>query len=251
MDGGLNGILNLDKPAGASSTRVLNRLKGLIPKGTKIGHAGTLDPFATGVLLAMVGRATKSCERLMDQPKQYEATVRLGASTATDDPTSPAVDWPNAVPPTLEAVTAALPQFVGRILQRPPPFSAMKVDGRRAYDLARGGAEVVLPPRPIHVYGIELLRYEWPLLRLRIDCGRGTYVRAIARDLGEAMNVGGHLTELRRTRVGPFNVADAARPDELTVETLAARLSPVTSQERSGWAIADSDAAAKPGLRST
>ena len=220
----VDGILNLDKPAGASSAAVLNRLKRLVPRGTKIGHAGTLDPFATGVLLVLVGRATKACERLMDQPKRYDATVRLGATTATDDPTSPQVPWPGAVPPTLEAVAAVLPRFVGRILQRPPPFSAMKVGGRRAYDLARGGAAVVLPPRPVTVYGIELMAYDWPLLRLRVDCGRGTYVRAIARDVGESMGVGGHLTELRRTRVGPFDAADAARPDELTPEAFAGRL---------------------------
>ena len=112
-------------------------------------------------------------------------------------------------------------------MQRPPAFSAMKVAGRRAYDLARGGAEVVLPPRPVNIYGMELLDYAWPLLRLRVDCGRGTYVRAIARDLGEALNVGGHLTELRRTRVGPFDVAEAVRPEHLTAETFAQRLQSV------------------------
>ena len=221
-----NGILVLDKPAGVSSAGVLNRLKRLLPRGTKLGHAGTLDPFATGVLLALVGRATKACERLMDQPKRYDATVRLGATTATDDPESPAVPWPGAAEPTADAVAAVLPRFVGQIMQQPPAYSALKVGGRRAYDLARGGAEVVLQPRPVNVYGIELLDYAWPLLRLRVDCGRGTYIRAIARDIGAAMDVGGHLAELRRTRVGDFDVADAARPDELTAETLVERLRP-------------------------
>ena len=216
MGVGPDGILNLDKPAGPSSAQVLNRLKRLLPRRHKLGHAGTLDPFATGVLVVLVGRATKLCERLMDQPKGYDATVCLGATTATDDPESPAVPWPGATPPTAEAVAAVLPRFVGQVLQRPPAFSAMKVSGRRAYDLARGGAEVVLQPRPVNIYGVELLSYEWPTLQLRIDCGRGTYVRAIARDLGEAMNVGGHLTALRRTRVGPFDIANAVRPDELT-----------------------------------
>ncbi len=227
MVGSHNGILNLDKPAGVSSAHALNRLKRLIPRGTKIGHAGTLDPFATGVLLVLVGRATKACERLMDQPKQYEATIRLGGTTATDDPTSPEVPWPGAAPTTVDAIDAVLPRFVGQILQRPPPFSAMKINGQRAYDLARGGAAVVLQPRPITIYGIDRLAYDWPFLRLRVDCGRGTYVRALARDIGEALNVGGHLTELRRTRVGPFDIADAAPPTDLTPETLAARLVPV------------------------
>ena len=227
MDGALNGILVLDKPAGVSSAGVLNRAKRLIPRGTKIGHAGTLDPFATGVLLALVGRATKSCERLMDQPKRYDATVRLGGTTATDDPESAEVPWPGAAPVDLAAVAAVIPRFVGRVMQRPPAFSAMKVAGRRAYDLARGGVEVVLPPRAVTVYGLAVLSYEWPLLRLRVDCGRGTYVRAIARDLGEVLDVGAHLTELRRTRVGPFDVAEAVRPDQLTPETVAAHLQSV------------------------
>lgn len=220
----LNGILVLDKPAGASSAAVLNRVKRLLPRGTKIGHAGTLDPFATGVLLAMVGRATKSCERLMDQPKGYDATVRLGATTPTDDPESPAVPWPGAAEPTLDAVRAALPQFTGRILQRPPPYSAMKVNGRRAYDLARGGASVDLPPRPVNVYGLTLVSYAWPTLTLSVECGRGTYVRAIARDIGQALDVGGHLTDLRRTHVGPFDAARAVRPEQLSAETIAEHL---------------------------
>src|SRR6476659_5842767 len=131
----MTGILNLDKPPGISSARAVDRVKRLWPRGTKIGHAGTLDPFATGVLLLLIGRATKACERLMDAPKQYEATVRLGATTATDDP------------------------------ERPPAFSAMKVDGRRAYDLARKGWEVALNPRPVRVYRVELLDYAWPDLR--------------------------------------------------------------------------------------
>jgi tRNA pseudouridine55 synthase len=226
----MDGILNIDKPPGPSSAAVLNRLKRLVPRGTKVGHAGTLDPFATGVLLVLVGRGTKLCERLMDLPKQYDATVRLGATTATDDPASPPQPWPDAVPPTAEQVAAALPRFVGRILQRPPPFSAIKVDGRRAYDLARGGADVALPPRPVDVYAIELLAYDWPILRIRVDCGRGTYVRAIARDLGEALNVGGHLTDLRRTRVGPFDVTAAVTPDALAADTIEGRVVPLTSE---------------------
>ncbi len=219
-----NGILVVDKPAGRSSAYVLNGLKRLVPRGTKLGHAGTLDPFATGVLLVLVGRATKSCERLMDQPKRYDATIRFGATTPTDDPDSAEVPWPGAVPATAAAVAAAVPRFVGRIMQRPSTFSAIKVNGRRAYELARGGAAVALPPRAVTVYGLEVLGYDWPDLWVRVDCGRGTYVRAIARDLGEALDVGGHLTELRRTRVGPFDVADAIRPDGLTAETVTGRL---------------------------
>src|SRR3954447_6977190 len=143
----MNGVIVLDKPAGISSARAVDQVKRLLPRGTKIGHAGTLDPFATGVLLLLVGKATKLCERLMDEPKQYEATVKLGGTTATDDPESPETPTPGAAPVPVEAVRAALAPLVGEILQRPPAYSALKVGGRRAYDLARGGQTVELEPR--------------------------------------------------------------------------------------------------------
>ena len=223
----MEGVINLDKPPGMSSARAVDAVKHLLPRGTKIGHAGTLDPFATGVLLLLVGRATKSCERLMDEPKQYEATVKFGATTETDDPESPEIPFPNARPrPPLEKVNAQIQKLTGQILQRPPAYSAMKVDGRRAYDLARRGKSVELEVRPVKVYGIEILAYEWPLLRLRIDCGRGTYVRSLARDLGEALGVGGYLTELRRTRVGPFSIESAVRLDKLTADGVLHHLRP-------------------------
>jgi tRNA pseudouridine55 synthase len=206
---------------------VVNGVKRLLPRGTKIGHAGTLDPFATGVLLLLVGRATKSCERLMDAPKQYEATVKLGATTATDDPESQEVPAPPIDPPPLAVVSAAARSFVGDILQRPPSFSAMKVEGRRAYDLARKGNLVALEPRPVRVYGIDVLRYAWPLLHLRIDCGRGTYVRAIGRDLGAALGTAGYLTELRRTRIGAFAASESVTLDRLRSEGPAPHLRPV------------------------
>ena len=213
-----NGVINLDKPAGMSSARAVDRVKRLLPRGTKIGHAGTLDPFATGVLLLLVGKATRLCEKLMDQPKQYETIIKFGATTATDDPESPETAIPcEAVP--IERVRRSLRQFVGSVQQRPPAFSAMKVAGRRAYDLARDGEAVALEPRTVNVYGIDLLDYAWPLLRLRIDCGRGTYVRAIGRDLGAALGVGGYLTQLRRTRVGDFRVEDAVPLERLTAHT--------------------------------
>jgi tRNA pseudouridine55 synthase len=218
-----SGVINLDKPAGLSSAAVVARVKRLLPRGTKIGHAGTLDPFATGVLLLLVGKATKLCERLMDQPKQYETTIKFGATTATDDPESPEQPWPQPITnePSRQQIDATIPSFIGEIHQRPPAYSAMKIDGRRAYDLARKGHEVEMKPRPVRVYGIEVIDYHWPLLRLRIDCGRGTYIRALARDIGAALNVGGHLTQLRRTRVGTFDVSAAVRLDELTAQNLA------------------------------
>jgi tRNA pseudouridine55 synthase len=228
----MDGIINLDKPAGISSARAVDQVKRLLPRKTKVGHAGTLDPFATGVLVLLVGKATKYCERLMDQPKQYEATVKLGATTATGDPESPEEPFrglgvsPESLPPlgrdaqaTREQIDAILPRLVGAIRQRPPAFSAMKIAGRRAYDLARGGQAVELEARTVRVYSIELLDYAWPLLTLRIDCGRGTYIRSIARDLGEALGVGGYLTRLRRTRVGDFTIDRAVTPDVLAAST--------------------------------
>src|SRR3712207_4456884 len=182
----MEGVINLDKPPGLTSARAVDAAKRLLPRGTKIGHAGTLDPFATGVLLLLVGKATKACERLMDAPKQYEATVKLGATPATDDSESPEVPTEGPTPASRDHAELGVRKFVGTILQRPPAFSAMKIEGRRAYDMARQGKAVELEARPVRVYGIEVLLYEWPLLRLRIDCGRGTYVRAVARDLGEA-----------------------------------------------------------------
>ena len=213
----LNGVINLDKPPGASSARLVDRVKRLLPRGTKIGHAGTLDPFATGVLLLLVGKATKSCETLMGERKGYDATVKLGARTATDDPEAP--EEPLDVPtiPTEQQVRDALAKQVGAIQQRPPAFSAMKVDGQRAYKLARQGGQVEIKPRTVMVYSIDLLAYAWPTARIRVECGRGTSIRAIARDLGEALGTGGYLTELRRTFVGRFRAQEA-----VTLETLQA-----------------------------
>jgi tRNA pseudouridine55 synthase len=220
----MNGVLNLDKPAGISSAAAVGRVKRLLPRGTKIGHAGTLDPFATGVLLLLIGKGTKLCEKLMDQPKQYETTVMLGATTATDDCDSPAIVTAGASEVSLEAIKDLLPRFVGEILQRPPNFSAMKIGGRRAYDLARQGKVVQLSERKVRVDSLDLLEYMWPSLRLRIDCGRGTYIRSLARDIGAELGVGGYLTQLRRTRVGDFYVGDSVALAELTVEILAVRL---------------------------
>ena len=220
----LHGVLNVDKPAGRTSAAVVATVKRSLGGRAKVGHAGTLDSFATGVLLVLVGRATKRCEELMAAAKQYEATIRLGQTTDTLDPLSPARAWPGAVEPTREAVLDALARQTGHVMQTPPLFSALKVAGRRASDRVRDGQTLTLPPRPVRIDAIELLHYEWPDCRVRIDCGRGTYVRAIARDLGECLNTGGHLVALRRNRVGPFTAAEAVPLDDLTPETAAARL---------------------------
>ena len=211
----MDGLILLDNSARITSAGAVNRVKRLLDRGTKIGHAGTLDPFATGVLLLLIGKATKSSERLMDQPKRYEAAIKLGASTATDDPESPEIPWPHATQPSFEEIKSAAARFTGIISQRPPPFSALKISGRPAYKLARSGQPVDLQPRDVRIDGLEIMSWQWPLLKLRIDCGRGTYVRAIARDLGEMLKTGGYLTELCRTRIGDFDIANAVTLERL------------------------------------
>lgn len=218
----LDGLLLIDKPAGISSAQAVNRLKRCLPRGTKLGHAGTLDPFATGLLVVLVGKATKRCEAIMAQPKTYLATIKLGATTATDDPESPempaAVREDSSALPGADHLRCALRGFVGQIAQVPPRYSAIKLDGRRACDRVRAGQQVQLQARTVHVYAIELLEYDWPLARVRVECGRGTYVRALARDLGEKLGVGGYLTQLRRTRIGPYDVSDAIKLDAAGID---------------------------------
>src|SRR5688572_27182425 len=190
----MNGIINLDKPAKISSAAAVGTVKRMLPRGIKIGHAGTLDPFATGVLLLLIGKATKLCEKLMDEPKQYQATIKLGATTETLDPQSEEVADPNAKPPTRDNVEAVLQTFVGQIQQRPPVYSALKIAGKAAYARAREGEAVELKARPVQIYALQMLRYEWPLLEIRVDCGRGTYIRSLARDIGESLGTIGYLT---------------------------------------------------------
>lgn len=212
----MTGLINLDKPPALSSARAVARVKRLLPKGTKIGHAGTLDPFATGVLVLLVGKATKLCEQIMGQEKEYLATVKLGSTTDTLDPESPEIPGPAIAPPSREQIESILPRFTGLIQQMPPVYSALKIGGRPAYKLARQGEEVILQPRPVHIYQLELLAYTWPQFTLRIACGRGTYIRSLARDLAETLGTTGHLTALRRTRIGPFRADNAVTLDTLS-----------------------------------
>jgi tRNA pseudouridine55 synthase len=218
------GILVLDKPAGITSAAAVNQVKRMLPRGTKIGHAGTLDPFATGVLLLLVGQATKQCERLMGQPKTYEATIKLGATTATDDPESPEQPTRDARPVLRDEIDAALQKFHGAIEQVPPAYSALKIAGKRAADRVRAGETVQQQARTVQIYAISVQDSVWPLLRVSVDCGRGTYIRAIARDLGAALGVGGYLTQLRRTRIGDFRIESAATLEALKQDGVASHL---------------------------
>ena len=220
----MHGLLILDKPPGLSSAAAVSRVKRLLPRGTKIGHAGTLDPFATGLLLLLIGRATKMAEQLMSQPKQYLATLKLGATTETLDPESPEIPHPNPPIASCEQIESTLQRFIGTIQQQPPIYSALKIAGRPAYALAREGQSPKLAPRPVTIYSIKLLRYEYPLLDLQIDCGRGTYIRSLAADIGTALGSAAYLTSLRRTRIGDFALERAVTLDHLDRQLIEASL---------------------------
>jgi tRNA pseudouridine55 synthase len=207
-----SGIVVVDKPGGMTSHDVVARVRRVV--GTrKVGHAGTLDPMATGVLVIGVDRATRMLGHLTLTEKSYEASVRLGAATTTDDAMGEIVASTSTAAITEEVVRTALREFEGVVMQVPSSYSAIKVDGKRAYALARSGQEVELVARPVTVHEIEADDFrrdgDFLDLRLRIRCSSGTYIRAIARDLGAALGVGGHLTSLRRTGVGPFTLAQA------------------------------------------
>ena len=209
----IDGILVLDKPRGLTSRDALNKAWKWLPRGTRIGHSGTLDPMATGVLLACVGRATRLVEFLHELPKTYRADSLFGARSTTDDADGDITPAPLPSNPGTEAFTALLTRFTGDILQVPSTISAVKVAGQRAYHLARKGREPELPPRPVRIDRIQLLHLDWPRATIRVDCGKGTYIRSIGRDLGAALGTAAYLTDLCRERVGDFTQPDALQLD--------------------------------------
>ena len=223
-----HGLLVLDKPLGVTSRDAVDRAQRWFPRGTRLGHTGTLDPLATGVLVLTVGHATRLTEYVQALRKTYVADVVLGARSATDDAEGPVTPVPVHHPPTRADLDAALPAFVGAILQVPPAYSAAKVTGRRAYDLARRGEAVDLAPRTVRIDRIVVLKYTYPNLRLEVRCGKGTYIRSLARDLGDRLGCGAYLTGLRRTCVGPFTPADAV-PLGADADTARASLLPLTA----------------------
>jgi tRNA pseudouridine55 synthase len=209
----INGWINLDKPTGVSSTQAVGRLKFLF-NAKKAGHAGTLDPLASGVLPVAFGEATKTVPVVQDGAKSYRFRVRWGEESATDDAEGEIVARSEQRPAPAE-IERLLPSFVGEILQTPPTFSAIRIAGARAYDLARDGETFEIEARPINVYCLSLISAESDAAVLEAECGKGAYVRAIARDLGRALGCYGHVVELRRTRVGPFSGDSAVPLDRL------------------------------------
>jgi len=220
-----SGILVIDKGLNFTSMDVCaiirTRLRrGGAPKRIKVGHGGTLDPLATGVLVVLVGKCTRLCDAIMVGQKEYAAVVDLSAFTTTDDLEGPREEIAVTTPPMREQIQAVLPRFIGDIMQMPPAFSALKIGGRKAYDLAREGKAPPLQPRPVRIDAIRIDAYDWPRLSLHITSGKGVYIRSLARELGAALATGGHLAALRRTRVGVHSITDAltldALPDVLT-----------------------------------
>jgi tRNA pseudouridine55 synthase len=226
MRTGVHGLLAIDKPAGITSRDAVDRAQAWFPRGSRLGHTGTLDPLATGVLVLCVGNATRLAEYVQNMPKTYRAGIVLGGRSNTDDADGTICAAPPGAVPALEQVRAALPLFEGTISQVPPAFSAAKVSGRRAYALARRGAEVRLAARSVTIHAIELLHYAFPLLEVAVRCGKGTYIRSLARDLGERLGCGGYIQTLRRTRVGCFDVSAAVSLDA-DVETVRRALLPL------------------------
>lgn len=209
----MNGLLVIDKPAGVTSRAAVNRVQRWFPRGTKIGHTGTLDPLATGVLVVCVGQATRLADYVQAMAKRYASRFRLGATSTSDDAEGTVTELPNAPVPAREQIETTLGRFVGLIEQLPPNVSALKVDGQRAHDLVRKGQDVKLAPRPVRIDTIRVFDYGWPYLDIEVDCGKGTYIRSIARDLGAALGCGGLVQTLRRTRVGPFLAGQGASLD--------------------------------------
>ena len=222
----LDGTLNLYKATGISSARALHRVRKLLGQ-RKSGHAGTLDPLADGVLIICLGRATRLVELLMDQPKVYRAVAALDVTSPSFDAETTPMPVPVAHPPDLQRVVAVLRSFEGSSQQVPPATSALKVGGRPAYKLSRAGRPPQLAPRPVQIYWLHVHGYAWPLLDFELACGRGTYIRALVRDIGVALGTGGRLTSLTRRAVGPFHIAESWSLEKLAAADPAQAVIPL------------------------
>ncbi|WP_417383076.1 tRNA pseudouridine(55) synthase TruB [Gimesia sp.] len=222
----ISGLLNINKPQDITSRQVVNQVQKLI-KPNRVGHAGTLDPLATGVLVLCTGSNTRLIRFVQQQPKEYIGDFVLGKRSDTDDITGQISETADCRAITRQELENCLPAFEGKIEQIPPQYSAVHIDGRRAYDLARQGKSFEIQPREVEVYKIELLDFEFPRFQLRIVCGSGTYIRSIGRDLGEQLGVGATMSALVRTRIGPFTLDSALElNEELSLGTIAEKLQP-------------------------
>ena len=220
-------ILLIDKPAGMTSFGVVARVRRVLSerqrgsfgqgsgkKRVKVGHTGTLDPFATGLLIILVGKATKKSNDFLKLDKEYIAEIELGKTSTTGDPEGEIEKSYSGSPISEEEIKKVVQSFEGDILQKVPAFSAVKINGRRAYELARKGMEIETPTRKVHIYNIEVLDYAWPILKIRAEVSSGTYIRTLGEDIGEKLGCGAYVRELRRTRIKDYRVEDAISLDE-------------------------------------
>jgi tRNA pseudouridine55 synthase len=220
----LFGILNVNKPSGITSRDAVNRIVRLVGKKTKVGHAGTLDPLASGVLVVCLGPATRLIDKVQEMPKRYRGTFLLGRTSDTEDIEGIVSERADPPVPARAAVEESAATMVGVIQQRPPAYSAVKVAGRRAYKLARRGEQPELKPRPVTIHSLEVMEYDYPRLVLDIRCGSGTYVRSLGRDLAERLSTGAVMSELTRSEIGEFQLSGACNLDELTADNLGDHL---------------------------
>jgi tRNA pseudouridine55 synthase len=220
----MNGIIKVDKPAGITSFGVVAWVRRLLSqaagKKIKVGHTGTLDPFATGLMIIVVGDACKRAQELSKLDKMYEATIVLGQTSSTGDPEGDLRLDGSVEQPTLAQVQAVLGQFTGVITQTPPKFSAIKINGVRAYKLARQGKAIEMPTRQVTVYSLELLAYNYPELHVRTQVSSGTYIRTLAEDIGKALGTGAYTAALRRTQVGKWKLPALELTDDLSPEAV-------------------------------
>ena len=215
-----DGRILVDKPAGITSFGVVARIRRVLSeragKKVKVGHTGTLDPFATGLMILVYGKETKNAMSLTKLDKVYEATIRLGQTSNTGDPEGEITAVSDTIP-TEKAVREALEGFTGEITQTPPAFSAIKINGVRAYKLAHKGQEVEMPSRRVTIYSLELLEYSYPNVKIRTHVSSGTYIRTLAEDVGKVLGTGAYCAELRRTRIAEYDIADAQTLEQLGV----------------------------------
>lgn len=215
-----DGIILIDKPAGMTSFGVVARVRRVLSaqasKKIKVGHTGTLDPFATGLLILVIGKECKKASSYSKLDKVYEATIKLGQTSSTGDVEGEIIKFSDKRP-TIKEIETTLTKFVGRITQTPPIFSAIKINGQRAYDMARKGQQVDMPKRQVEIYSLELLEYKYPELRIRTNVSSGTYIRSLAEDIGLALTVGAYCIGLRRISISDYKIEDAKELKDLGV----------------------------------
>ena len=221
QSGDFDRIILVDKPTGISSFGVVARVRRYLTKQAghkiKVGHCGTLDPFATGLLILVSGKNTKRAGEFSGLDKEYEATIYLGARSSTGDPEGE-IEQVSDRQPSLSEIKKVISEFVGKVTQTPPVFSAIKINGRRAYQLARQGREIDMPSRQVTIYDINIESYIYPYLIIKTKVSSGTYIRSLAQDIGEALGVGAYTTQLRRLSVGKYSVSEAKSLENFTVQ---------------------------------